>query len=422
MTDLIDAPARPAEALPAATNPSSAADLIGAGRRSGSTAGRVRLLARPAGYYLASRAVMFAVAAVVAAFHPQVRVARTLGTIFDGRWYLLIAQHGYPHQLVNEGDGSRWAFFPAFPAAVRALAEITRLSLPDAGVVAASFFGLTSALAVFLAVREVCGTRLADRAVLLYVCAPSAYVLSLAYTEGLFVTAAAGCLFALSRRYWVTAGLCACLAGFTRNAGIVVIAAVILVALPAARRSKSWRPVAAALLAPVGLAAFMSYSWFMVGTPVAFVTSERFWLGQHFVWFRTPVLSLLHAVGHGPTSSVFVPEAMAGGALVLGFLGLWWLDQMAKRPGGLTEAGAVTIPVSWWVYAVGTLLVAYSAYYVDSIARYAMVAFPLFAAFAWKLPRRWTWPLALLLLCAQAALLTTVLSALWHPHAMPLVP
>ena len=91
-------------------------------------------------------------------------------------------------------------------------------------VVATFIFGLTSALAIWLAVREVFGARLADRTVLLYVFCPVAYVLSLAYTEGLFLTAAAACLFALSRRYWVSAALCACLAGLTRNTGIVLVA------------------------------------------------------------------------------------------------------------------------------------------------------------------------------------------------------
>ena len=130
-----------------------------------------------------------AVGIVMAVIYPKLRVGQVFGSVWDGRWYLTIAQHGYPHHLVNEGDGSRWAFFPAFPGAVRALAEVTRLSLPDAAVVAAFVFGLTSALAIWLAVREVFGARLADRAVLLYVFCPTAYVLSLAYTEGLFLTA-----------------------------------------------------------------------------------------------------------------------------------------------------------------------------------------------------------------------------------------
>ena len=377
------------------------------------TAASCRPLLRPAVYYMASRLAMLAVAGLVAVLHASVRLPQTMGSIFDGRWYVLIAQHGYPHQLFNEGDGSRWAFFPAFPAAVRALAIVTRLSLPDAAALAGFLFGLTSALAIFLAVREVAGTLLANRTVLLYVCFPTAYVLSLGYTEGLFLTAAAGCIFALSRRAWVAAGLCACVAGATRNAGVVLVVIVMAGALPAAWRTRRWRPVLGAVVAPGGLAAFMTYAWLSVGTPVAFASAERFWHGQHFVWFRTPVLALVTTLRYGPAAPGFVADALAGAALVLGFLGLWWLDQMGRGT-------AVRVPASWWIYAVGTLLVAYSADSPDSIARYAMVAFPVFTAFAWRL-RRWTLPVAGLLACVQAAVFVMVLSARWHP-GFPLVP
>jgi len=385
---------------------------------------RYRPLLRPAGYFVASRVVVFVVAIAMAVIHPRLRVGQTLGSVWDGRWYLMIAQHGYPHQLVNEGDGSRWAFFPALPGTIRGLAEVTRLSLPDAAVVAAFVFGLTSALAIWLAVREVFGTRLADRAVLLYVFCPVAYVLSLAYTEGLFLTAAAACLFALSRRYWISAALCACLAGLTRNTGIVVVLAVVVTALPAAWRGRAIRPAAAAALAPLGLASFMAYSWVTVGTPVAFLTSERFWQGQHFVWFTTPVEGMVYALGRGPGGATFVPDAMAGTALILGFLGLWLLDRMDGQPRLIAPgvAGVVTIPFCWWVYTVGALLVAYSAYFTDSIPRYAMVAFPLFVAFAWKIPARVTGVVVGVMACLQGALLVAVLMVAVHPVAVPLVP
>ena len=150
---------------------------------------------------------------------------------------------------------------------------------------------------------------------------PVAYVLSLAYTEGLFLTAAAGCLFALSRRYWVSAALFACLAGLTRNTGIVLALVVGVAALPAAWRGRTVRPAVAAVIAPLGFASFMAYSWVTVGTPVAFLTSERFWHGQHFVWFMTPVEGLVNALGHGPGEVTFVADSMAGVALILGFLG-----------------------------------------------------------------------------------------------------
>ena len=55
----------------------------------------------------------------MAVIYPKLRVGQVFGSVWDGRWYLTIAQHGYPHHLVNEGDGSRWAFFPAFPGAVQ---------------------------------------------------------------------------------------------------------------------------------------------------------------------------------------------------------------------------------------------------------------------------------------------------------------
>jgi hypothetical protein len=384
-------------------------------------AARCRPLARPALFYLLSRCALLGAALVATSVFPRLRVFQAMGTVWDGRWYLSIAQHGYPHHLYNEGDGSRWAFFPGFPAAVRAFAVATRLTLPDAAVVLAFVFGLTSALAIWLAVREVCGARLADRAVLLYVFCPTAYVLSLAYSEGLFLTAAAACLFALSRRYWVAAALCACVAGLTRNAGVAVILAVVVTALPAAWRARTWRPAVAAAIAPLGLVSFMVYGWVMVGTPVAFLSAERFWHGQHFVWFLSPVLAIAVAAHQGPHGVAFLPDTMAGAALVLGFVGLWLLDRMSGRLRRL--AGTVAaVPASWWVYTVGTLLVAYGAYYTDSIPRYAMAAFPLFAAFAWKLPRAVEGAVVGVMACLQGALLVAMLSAAVHPMAAPLLP
>jgi hypothetical protein len=426
VTGLIDAPTSPtppathALARPGPTTPDGVEQPSGRTR----LATRARPLLRPAAYYLASRIALFGAALIATATFPKLHIIRSLGTVWDGTWYLKIAQHGYPDHLFNEGDGSRWAFFPGFPAVVRAVAEVTRLSLPDAAVIAAFVFGLTSALAIWLALREVFGARLADRAVLLYVFCPTAYVLSLGYTEGLFLTAAALCLFALSRRYWMTAALCACVAGLTRNAGIVVILAVLVTAIPAAWRGRAWRPAVAALIAPLGLAAFMLYGWAMVGTPVAFLSAERFWQGQHFVWFLIPIKALIATLQPGPRGVVLLSDAMAGAALILGFVGIWLLDRMSRTVRTVrTIGGAIAaVPASWWVYTVGTLLVAYSAYFTDSIPRYTMAAFPLFVAFAWKLPRSMEGAVVGLMACLQGALLVAVLSSTVHPTFVPLLP
>jgi len=422
VTGLIDAPTSPPSAMARDLEPARSAVSLQVVPQPGpiDPARRCRLLLRPAAYYLLSRFAVFAAALVATSFVPKLRIMQAMGTAFDGHWYLKIAQHGYPDRLYQEGQGSRWAFFPGFPAAVRAVSEVTRLNLPDAAVLAAFVFGLTSALAIWLAVREVFGARLADRTVLLYVFCPTAYVLSLAYTEGLFLTAAAGCLFALSRRYWITAALCACAAALTRNAGIAVILAVLIVAIPAAWRGRAWRPAVAAVIAPLGLAAFMAYSWAMVGTPVAFFSAERFWQGQHFVWFVAPVGALFATLHEGLGGATFLTNAMAGLALVLGFVGVWLLDRMSRTL--RTVGGAIAaVPASWWVYTLGALIVAYSAYFTNSIPRYTMAAFPLFVAFAWKLPRSMEGAVVGVLACLQGALLIGVLSSAMHPSALSLL-
>ena len=412
MTDLIDATrddlaAAPGSALvvtqPAAT-PAPAPPLRT----------RLRPLLRPSGYYLASRLLVWAAAVVAAVIYPRLDLVRTFGSIWDGRWYLLIAQHGYPHRMYQEGMGTRWAFFPAFPAAIRAVAEITRLSLPASAVLAALVFGLTATLAIWLAARQVLGDRVADHTALLFVFFPLSCILSFAYTEGLFLTAAAGCLYALGRRLWITAALLACLAGLTRNTGIVVVLCVLVVALPAAWRERTLRPLAAAALAPLGLGAFMAYSWAMVGTPLAFVTSERFWQGQHFVWFMTPVRAVVSVVTLQARGLTLLQTALCAAAVVFAYIGVVLLLALTRA--------ARTVPASWWLYTMGSLGLAFSAYFSNSIPRYTLLAFPLLAAIAWKVRPTTRGVLVVAMGSLEAVLTVLFLIGLVHPLSPPVVP
>ena len=374
---------------------------------------RWRLLLRPTRYYLYSRLVVFASAFVAGAMFPALNPLRSLGSIWDGKWYLLIAQHGYPHRMYQEGLGSRWAFFPAFPAAIRGVAEVTRLSLPDAAVLAAFVFGLTATIAVWLAVREAFGDRLADRATLLFAFFPLSCMLSFAYTEGLFLTAAAGALYALQRRWWITAALFACLAGLTRNTGAVVVLCVLVGTIPVAWRERRLRPALAAALAPLGLVSFVAYSWAMVGTPLAFVTSERFWQGQHFVWFITPVQALLSLVTVREHGLTLAQDAYCTAAVVLAYLGVVCLLALARTR---------RVPLTWWLYTLGTLAVAFSAYYTDSIPRYTMVAFPLLVGLAWKLRATSRAVLVATFGCLQGVLTIVFLIGVVHPMSPPFAP
>ena len=84
----------------------------------------------------------------------------------------------------------------------------------------------------------------------------------------------------------------------------------------------------------------MAYSWATVGTPVAFLTSERFWHGQHFVWFMTPVEGFVNALGHGP-GEVDVRGRLHGrGGPDPRVLGIWLLDRMNGQPRPTASGGA----------------------------------------------------------------------------------
>jgi hypothetical protein len=380
---------------------------------SGHGAARLRPLIRPAAYYLASRvAVLFAALAskwMVPRLHPL----QLLGNGWDGAWYTKIAQYGYPHRIFDEAHGSRWAFFPGFPAAIRATEAVTGLSYAHASVLIGTVFGLTSALAIWLAVREVFGSVIADRSVLLYVFFPAAYVLSMGYSEGLFITASAACLFALSRRYWITAAWFAVLASLTRNFGVLLFVCVAVAAIPVIVRERQKRPLVAIGIAPLGFIGWLAYSWHMTGTPLAFLKAEQYWGDAHFAWFTEPIL----AVGRLATNFhnfAVGSDVLAACGFIFAYAGLCLLWR--------TRHDGVSLPPAWWVFAVGSVLAMASPSSEEAILRYSLVAFPLFAAFAWKIRPTWEGTIAGAMGLMQGAIFLVIFVAALHPYHATLWP
>lgn len=370
-------------------------------------------LARPIGFFLLSRIAVLFAALVSKWIFPKLSVPVVLGSSWDGGWYLHIAQYGYPDRLVNEGTGSSWAFLPAFPWMIRGAVTVTGLSYTHAAIVVTFVFAMASAVAVWLAVREVFGAAIADRSVLFLVFFPTAFVLSMTYTEGLFLTAAGFCLYALSRRLWLTASIFAIVASLTRNFGLVLLVCVAVAAIPVIAKERKARPLLALVLSPLGLIAWMAYSWVRVGTPLAFLKAESYWGGAHFVWFLTPFRSLGHLFA-GAQAFKVAPDVLAGGALVFVIVGLVWLAQAQMR--------GLRIPLFWWVFTAGSALGTLSPYWPSSVLRYSMAIFPLFAAYAWKIRPTWTGGVVGALAVSQGALAVMIFVAVVHPQATLLAP
>lgn len=379
----------------------------------GKWSARLHPLLRPGGYFLASRVAVLFAALASKWLVPRIHPFTLLGNGWDGAWYTKIAQYGYPHRVFDEADGSRWGFFPGFPLVIRGTVDFTGLSYAHAAVLAGTTLGLTSALAIWLAVREVFGSVVADRTVLLFVFFPAAYVLSMGYSEGLFLTASAACLFALSRRYWITAALFAVVASVTKDVGLVLIACVAVAAIPVIVKERKTRPLVALAISPLGFGGWLLYSWHMTGTPLAFMKAEKIWGNTHFNWFLAPISAIVRLI-HNPHDFARGQDVLAAIGFIFVYMGLAILWR--------TRREGIAVPLYWWVFTLGSILAMAAPDFEQSLLRYSMAAFPLFAAYAWKIRPTWEGAIAGTLGLMQGALALVIFVEVLHPHTSHLWP
>ena len=149
---------------------------------------------------------------------------------WDGQWYETIARHGYPRSLPASGPvpQTAWAFYPLYPALVRAVMIVTPLGFaPAASLVSLVFAGLAMAL-IFRMVQVRAG-RFAGAMTVLALCVfPSAPILQAAYTEGLALFGIALLVWSLTRREYAGAWVALVLLALTRP---IVVAAAPVIAL-----------------------------------------------------------------------------------------------------------------------------------------------------------------------------------------------
>lgn len=177
---------------------------------------------------------------------------------WDGRSYVDIAREGYDWSQERRPDGTlrntNVAFFPLYPGLMAAVAQVSGLSYPVAGLLVSGTAGLVAAVAVGGIARTWLGARATLPAVVLWAAAPHSVVYGMAYSETLFIALAAWCLLLLLRERWLWAGVFAALAGTTRPTASAVVATVGIAALVAMWRARKvlWRPVVAGILAVAG--------------------------------------------------------------------------------------------------------------------------------------------------------------------------
>jgi hypothetical protein len=287
----------------------------------------------------------------------------------DGGFYRSIAAHWYDHEVLQHSQFTMFASFPGYPAAIDSLAWLPGVSIALAGFAVTILAGLAAAWGlVTLGLKLTADSRISVIMVAVWAAAPGSIALSRVHSEALFCALAVWALVALVNRRWLTAGILVMLAGTVRSTALALVAAVavaVALALIEAARTRQrigawWRPVAALLLAPLGLLGYWGYVARVMHRPDGW-----FWMENHdfqisFDWGKSTIRVIW---------DTFLDQTSAAQLLLVMVI----LVAVALTAWSLSER----IPVYLHVYTVAVVVmaVATSANWLSEKPRYLLPAF-----------------------------------------------
>jgi hypothetical protein len=214
-------------------------------------------------------------------------------TLWDGRWYEIIATSGYPSTLpvteAGEIGENAWAFMPLYPVVVRLLMLVTGLGWATAAVAVSVACGAIACLVLYRLLRHSLSETQSLVAVLLFCVAPTSPLLQLAYAESAAMMLTAITLLLLVRRRYVLVFPVVLLLGLTRPSGLAFAAAMgLYVLVRFLRRSREpfergdWLPTVA--LTVWGLVVgflWPAAAWAVTGSITAYTDTELAWRSSY---------------------------------------------------------------------------------------------------------------------------------------------
>ena len=223
--------------------------------------------------------------------------------VWDAGWFLRVAVGGYPYSYTygqtGQMEGNELAFFPLYPMLIRGVAALG-LDAGTAAIAVSWLASIAAAVALHLLGTTLYGKRAGWALVAICCTAPVSVVLSMAYSEGLFLALVAGMLVAAHRRVWWAAGLLGLGAALTRPTGAAAAVALAVAAVLAIRGgSRAWPPIAAAAVALAGVPGFLGWVAWRVGDPAA--------------WFRIQTAGWGTSFDYGASTATFLARTLSKG-------------------------------------------------------------------------------------------------------------
>jgi Gpi18-like mannosyltransferase len=200
---------------------------------------------------------------------------------WDGGWWVRVATEGYPHGYTYDDQGqlvgNALAFFPLYPSLIKLL-DYTGLSAGTSALVIAWVAGAAVALLAYQLGTVLSGgnARVGFALAALVCTQPMSLVLSMGYSESLFLALVLAAMLACWYDQWLLAGILACAAGLTRPTGAAVALAVLAGAVAAVvRRRTHWTALIGAFIGLLGVPMYLVWvgarvghlnAWFQIQT------------------------------------------------------------------------------------------------------------------------------------------------------------
>ncbi len=207
--------------------------------------------------------------------------------------------------------------------------------------------------------------------------APGAVAFTLSYSDSLFLLLAVTAFLAMEvRRPWL-AGLAFALATLTRAPGILhgLPLLLMLVEHDGIRPTRAWMPL---LLAPLALAIYFGYQWWLTGVPLAAVSAQSFW--------SPDVSAAASTVGDGATGSG--STGIGNGNMAIGVAPPWviavWLGALLFYAFLFVFFRHDRIRPPYWVVSALSVATVFLSGTLMSTPRFLAVAWP----FDWVLASR----------------------------------
>ena len=276
---------------------------------------------------------------------------------WDGWHYRSLLRLGYA--AAPEGDARFFPLYPWIARSIRPLIGTTASLLIVANV--AAFIAIM--LVHRIAKDETGDERLARRAAWCVAVLPPMFVMTMAYSEALFIALTAGGFLAARKQRWLTAAVLGFAASLARPVGVLLV-------IPFAIEVwRSWRGSRAATRASALLAA---------GSPAlglgAFLGLMQHVFGDYFTPFRIQTTTGLRGRPIDPVTAFVrsLNTLVSGDHFGIGLHAVW----LCIFAIFIISAGR-RLPASFTVYAAAVTVVAFSSENLASFERYVAAAFPI---------------------------------------------